>query len=536
VVNFDLSTYKPPGIYTNPTQGPQLAVNSSLPRAVGIVGTAVGYKTFTETITFRDTDTSSPVNQNLTQAGIIKSTIVVTNISNGKPYDGASTGNTTNYLVNNIANGDNNDNSIYALQRNVTSTTIGQTETVRVSYNYQDSSYFLPYTFYDYRDVVAAYGPALTKYTDTNGVSSWEITSELSLAAKFAFLNGAYQVVCVAVKPASGTAPGTPAQDPDYGVAMQLLSDIPSIAIVTSCRSTNKDSTLPDVRAHVYQQSTSRYERRAILGFDGSTTVVPSSTRITAAQYTDSLDVSNRIMLVSPSAFTYYSSELAQTITLGGQYMAAALAGMTVAMSFAMPLTHKYPVGFTGIVAETPPLQDAQLTEESRSGLAVIEYDRRGNIRVRHGVTTDSTDLIPREWSITGQQDALVFRLRDYLDDANLIGQPIYSYTLVNVKASAEAALQSLVRDNLLVDYTGLTVRQLLSNPDVIEISFGWKPAFPLNYIVLTFAIDLTSGTVNTNTTTANINNATSTTQTSTSPTSTSTNDFGGSSNTLQSF
>ena len=95
--------------------------------------------------------------------------------------------------------------------------------------------------------------------------------------------------------------------------------------------------------------------------------------------------------------------------------------------------------------------------------------------------------------------------------------------------------MQSLVRDNLLVDYTGLSVRQLLTNPDVIEISFGWKPAFPLNYIVLTFGVNLTSGSMNANTINGNSKNYTSTTQI-TAPASNYINDFGGTSNTLQSF
>jgi hypothetical protein len=153
-------------------------------------------------------------------------------------------------------------------------------------------------------------------------------------------------------------------------------------------------------------------------------------------------------------------------------------------------------------------------------------------------VTTDNIDMLHREWSIIGQQDAMVYRLRDYLENANLIGQPIYDYTLVNVKASAEAALQSLRRDGLMVDYYGLAARQLLTNPDVIEISYSWLPAFPLNYIVVTFNISLTSGDVTQQGTTSNIANSTNASTTGsatiTAPASSSTTDFGGPSNTLQ--
>ena len=55
-----------------------------------------------------------------------------------------------------------------------------------------------------------------------------------------------------------------------------------------------------------------------------------------------------RIALVSPSTFNYYAPELNKPIVLGGQYMAAALAGLTISMIAAMPLTRKTVRGFMG--------------------------------------------------------------------------------------------------------------------------------------------------------------------------------------------
>jgi hypothetical protein len=241
-----------------------------------------------------------------------------------------------------------------------------------------------------------------------------------------------------------------------------------------------------------------------------------------------------RIALVSPTKFTYYSPELNKSIELGGQYLAASLAGMTVSMSYAQPLTHKVITGWEGVVDLQ---KEQEKNDESKNGLMVIEKTRRQKMWVRHGVTTDPSDLLHREWNIIGQQDALVYRLRDYLENANLIGQPIYDYTLVNVKASAEAALQSLLRDGLLVNYSGLKARQLLTNPDVIEVSFSWLPAMPLNYIVVTFAVSLTSGSVTAQGNNPNNPNFTSNSQVGaiTAPATPTVNDFGGSSNTLQS-
>lgn len=522
-----LGTYSPPGIYTNPIKGPQLAVNSSLPNAVGIVGTAVGFESRTDSFKFNDTDPENPIAQTLTQKGIITSSIVVRKRDTLAAYLGpADGGNTTDYTVENVDGAPGSSNARYAIKRNPDSSSIPADDTVLVTYNYTDDSYYEPATFYDYRDVVSTYGEPLSWDTASG---SLQILSQITLGAKFAFLNGAYRLVCVAVKP---TGSNSTAVTADYNDALDKLKDDSSVAILVPL---NGIASAENVRGHVNEQSSSRYERRAIMGFDGRTTVVSSENR-TGAAMSSATGLDPRIMMVSPSQFNCYSPEVDRTITLGGQYMAASLAGMTVAMSFAQPLTHKYPVGWREL-STSDTLRDGEMTDETTKGLCVVEYDRRKSLRVRHGVSTNPSNLLDREWSIIGQQDALVYRLRDYLDDANLIGQPIYNYTLVNVKASAEAALQSLVRDGLLVDYVGLSVRQLLTNPDVIEISFGWKPAFPLNYIILTFAVNLTTGSLNSGSTTGNRSNFTSTTQTSvTSATANTTNEFGGPGNTMNSI
>jgi hypothetical protein len=225
------------------------------------------------------------------------------------------------------------------------------------------------------------------------------------------------------------------------------------------------------------------------MGRDGSVTAVASSQRIIDAQeLTDA-----RLMMVCPTSFTYFSAELNKEVALGAQFMAAALAGLTTKMSYAMPLTRKVITGWTGVVEQE---QEGQKNLESQNGLCVIEKTRRQLMQVRHGVATDPTSILTREWSITGQADAMVYRLRDYLEADDLIGQPILPITMINTKASAEAALQSLIRDSLIRDYQGLKVRQLLMNPDVLEVSYSWLPAFPLNYILVRYAVTLSTGDV----------------------------------------
>ncbi|QDH91748.1 tail sheath protein [Mycobacterium phage Phrappuccino] len=497
------SRYLPPGVYTRIVDGPQLAVNSSMPTAVGLFGTAVGFRTWLETLQINpDTDAETPaINRTLAKQGIDVETLVVRNPTSGQTYVEG-----TDYTVEHIGGTINTPNATYAIARVIDGGHIDPGTEVQISYRYTDPKYFDPYIFYDYEDVRAAYG-------DPYNTATGEIQSELTLHAKFAFANGAYQVVCVAVDPAT---PGSPTTG-EYADALAKLSDQPQVAVVSSCSGAVPLHAL--VQQHVRVQSDNRFERRAILGMDGSVTPIASAQRILNAQaLTD-----RRVALVSPSSFVTYSEELNNEVTLGGQYMATCLAAMTVAMDFAQPLTHKRITGWKAI-GELQPEGEKNL--ESQNGLMVVEQTRQQIIRVRHGVTTDPTDLISREWNVTGQTDALTFRIRDYLEAANLIGQPIYGYTLINVKSSAQSALESLKRDGLLVDYHGLKARQLLTNPDVISVSFTWLPAFPLNYIVVEFGISLTNGEVSIGDT-ANLNNFGSPSAT---------NSFGGPGNTLQSI
>lgn len=516
---IDFSRYLPPGVYVNPTAGPQLALNNVLPTAIAIFGLTLGYRNFVQTITVQaDTnDTTPAINQTLAQEGINTSTIVVSNPNSGQRYTL-----NTDYTIVNTGGTNNTSDALYTISR-VISGHINPGQAVQISYQYTNPSYYEPQTFYSYNDVVASYG---APFNTTTG----EIQSELTLACKFAFLNGAYQIMTVAVDPANPSAPTVG----DYYNALNQFYDQALVALVV-CANGSFQPLQQLIQEHVDQQSANRFERRAIIGMDGSVTPVPSSQRIINAQEL----YDERIALVSPATFTYYSPELSQSIVLGGQFMAASLAGMVMAMSFVQPLTHKTITGWQN-VAEIE--LDSLKSFESQNGLMVVEMapPNAQQIWVRHGVTTQSTDLLHREWNIVGQQDVMVYTLRAYLNNANLIGQPIYDYTLINVKSAVEAALQSCVVNSIIDDYTGLTVRQLITDPDVLEASFSWRPAFPLNYIVLTFGISLSTGSVTSQGSTSNVSDFTSSqssTATSgvTAPSSSSINDFGGSSNTLRS-
>lgn len=480
---MDFSKYNAPGVYTESIPGPLIGVQASTPTSVGIFGKGRGYRIDLETVTipadFVDPDDNSitavPTSA-LRQTGVSSPTIKVVNAASGVVYTAQTVSSPPNgdYVVvstpgpSAVSNGPD---STITLKRVIGSTLDDETA-VQVSYQYTDSTYFDPQSFFDYDDVVDFYGSPFD--------SAGAIASELTLACNLAFTNGAQTVVTVAVK-GSGSV-----QTSDYLAALVKLEGIQQISVIVPA--TGNSAIFPAVRDHVALQSSQKYERRAILGTDGSTSTISSSSRINTAKGL----ASSRVILTSPSTVKYYNSQISQVQTLGAQFVAAAIAGVSVTQSPQFPLTRKPIAGFIGVESSS----DAQKNQETSSGLCVYEASAGSNLRIRHGVTTDPQTTLTREWSILGQQDAMSFRLRNAFETDGLIGSIVSDTILANVKASAASALTSLVSDGIIQDFTALKVRQQSQNLDAIEISYEWKAALPLNYIVVRFTLNVSSGDI----------------------------------------
>lgn len=468
----DFSRYNPPGVYTESIPGPQIGVQPSNPTAVAIYGLARGYQTDTETILIPADATEGAAgpakSAPLRQKGVDTSTLTVTNVATGVLYVV-----TTDYTIVSTPGPSGtvpNYDTTYQLKR-VDGSSLTANTSVSVSYHFTDEDYYTPVQIFDYDDVVSRYGAAF----DVSGA----ISSELTLAAGLAFTNGAPSVFC---SPVANS--GSP-QASDYSAALARFEGVSGIAVVVCANgNTNYHSAL---KSHVTNQSASKFERRAIVGTDGATTAVSSAARISAAQALSNV----RVACVSPSAVDYFNSALSKTTVIGGQYLAAAVAGIAVSQNPALPLTRKQVNGFQKVNSAA----ESQKNTETQAGLMVIDNNNQNSaLRVRHGVTTDVSTLINREWSILGQQDSMAYRIRSYFDNDGLIGSIITDTTMANVKASAQSALQSLVDDGIIQSFQNLKVRQNQQNLDVVEIGYEWRASLPMNYIVVRFALTLTDG------------------------------------------
>ena len=472
----DFGRYQAPGVYTESIPGPLLSVQSATPLAVGIFGMTVGFRTDSETIKVpvdflsEGDEAPEPVNSApLRQPGVKKDTIKVSDPTSGREFIEG-----TDYSVESVEGTDGGRDARYAIKRMAEGHLLEGDE-VQVSYSYTNDEYFKPHTFFDYSDVQEVYGRAFTQ--------AGEIQSELALAARLAFMNGAQRIVTVAVDPADPSAPALA----EYEDALGKLEGHMDVSIIVPA--TGMKQVQDSVVAHVRTQSNSNYERRAIIGRDGSETPVPPQQLIIDAETIRD----RRVMLVGPASLQFFSPDLNREISVGGQFLAAAVAGVAASLIPADPLTRKPVTGFIGATKEE---SDGQKNLMANAGVAVVEKSRNSAFRVRHGVTTDPSTVLTREWSIIGQQDRMIQQMKAYLDADGLVGTMINDLTLVNIKASADAALQSLTRDNTIRDYRDLKVRQLTQTPDVVEVVFEWRASLPLNYILIRFALNTSSGDI----------------------------------------
>lgn len=484
----DFTRYVPPGVYVDADSTTTVAPIGVDPTIVCLIGAGIGYHTYTETISF---GTSSSVA--LTQKGINPSSLVVSGYITDPsapgqtlPYTFAAsvTGTPADYAVAVNTSG-GVDNSVVTLTRETTGKIETANPQVTVSYHYTDADYHALHAIDDYDTFTEIYGPA---FDPTTGL----IQSPLSLAASLAMNNGANQLYAIALS-GVGTiqqqfvdAYKLLAGNYDANVIVPILDGIDNQSAITGMLQTLKGLVENDAR--------DGYLRMVIAGLDQDYDPNPSDLAAMASS-----TGSSRIVVPWPNRLNLYNGVLNSTVVLDGFYLAAALAGMLSARMHQIPLTRKYPTGFSGVPAATlQALTKSVKNTLAASGICVVEIDRNSRLVVRHGLTTDfAGGVLSREISLVRSQDALYAFVQDTLESAGLIGQPISEETGIRVKGVVIGALELVKGQGLIVDYNNVKVRQQtppVGDPTVIEVKFAYKPSWPLNYILVSFTVDTTTG------------------------------------------
>jgi hypothetical protein len=465
----DFSRYQPPGVYVQDATTPVTAFQgfSAFPETVGIVGPALEFRASSESVTMSETP------KTLLAGGIDVSTVTVTPIAGGVPYVVD-----VDYVLAQVGTpgAPTTTTSIALLQGG----DIAEGEIVTVAFRYADEAFFGVNRFTEFESVEGFYGPALD-------LESNEIISPLTLAARIAFENGARSVALVTT-PAAGSVTVQALTD---GLAkLDAASDVGLVVpLAVGVSDTDAPGVAIALAAHIARTVNDGNFRVGLLGFDTAVT-------LDHAVVAESIE-NERIVLAFPNRLNYYNGETNQTLLVGGQYLASAYAGQLVRNGISFPLTRKRVRSFAGLPGSVVAQMSRSFKDNlSSRGVAVAELTRAQSLVVRHGVTTDRTNVMTREVSLVRAKDAMVIAIETALENSGVIGNPMTEDTPLIVKALITGALETVKENRTIVNYREVRVRQPSTRPDVIEAKFEYRPAYPLNYVLVSFSVDIASGEV----------------------------------------
>lgn len=346
-------------------------------------------------------------------------------------------------------------------------TGIASGSSVSVNYNYTNNLYYQPTLLNDYDDVMDKYGAPF----DEDG----DISSALSYTARFAFANGADEVVCVAAADS----------DVDFVEAFQRLQTEEDVNIYVVA--SGDDVVHETVAAHLNTMTSQGSYGVAILGADGSTTNVTATTlRDTAEGFNN-----EAVVYVSPARFRITNPVTLKEQVVGGQYVAAAIAGMLASRDVEQALTRKTLAGFKAVDQNRTPTEEAL---DSASGLLVVRQ-KGGVLQVRHAITTSPTNVNTRELSVVRAKYDLITRARITLE--SLIGMvvPLQSAPLI-VQGAMLGVLEQIVAEGSISGYANVKARSLVTDPTTIEVRFEYTPVYPINNIIINFTINTQTGEI----------------------------------------
>lgn len=470
MVNFGQG-YNPPGVYIGEDATPMAAtpITGVPTQRIVLIGASSGNQTRTTQIQLSTTPATLP------DLGIDVATINVATVNSSEVVDPSL----YSVVKGNPPVGGSNRN----YQTTISSSS--ETDAVWVSYTYTDPDYFTPTLMDSLEEIIAKYGAPFS----VDPAAASQITSPITLAALLAFANGAPQVVMAPFDAPSQTATDVRAAIQSVYTRINTTYENTIIVPIPTGMSSVSDAQniLGDLSGHLNSTAAEGFFRVGVVGFP----VDPASPVDPAA-----LGVSNsRLMMAyaAPGGLQMYNSTTGRALTVGHEYLAAALAGRMAYVAVQKSLTREQMAGFSGIVGK--PLSAAEKNAASAAGITVLESDRTGRLVVRHAITTDPRNVMSAELSLTRARDSMVSILQTSLDGAGLIGDPINLDTPMSVKTIASGALELCKGQGVIVDYSNLQVRQASANPSVIEVRFAYKPSFPLNYITVTFSVDLSMST-----------------------------------------
>lgn len=318
----------------------------------------------------------------------------------------------------------------------------------------------------NFQDVTRSFGPLVA-------------SNKIVVAANLAFLNGAQAIALKQVPKQPG---GQDATVQSYIEGIQAFDEPldngtrPSLLIPL----TTSDEVINYLKQSNAQQSSIRFknERTSYFGFPVGTTpsfvinrVSNLRTELLTALYPD-----GGVLLLADS------NGVEQEILVGGEYLAAAMAGRDVSPvgDVATPLTRAQIVGFRRLARR---LDTVTASQVANAGTSVLE-NKFGNTRVMMALTTDTTSVLTRDPRIVEVKHFVQQGVRDVLDP--FIGRKFLGNVTAQVETTLNNYLSALKQAELIAAFKGIRAVQNPQDPTTIDVEAFYSPVLPVNWILVT--------------------------------------------------
>ena len=381
---------------------------------------------------------------------------------------------------------------------------IAEGTVLSVTYTFIAGNYYNPIRLFNASEVQSRFGEP---------VVGGKVASPLSLAATKAFENGALSVICQPLFKTSSKdleynqlgyitngeaiTPGAEEEAPAaWSTTLQALGTVELIDIIVPV------SGVEEVLNACLQLEQDRAaEQQYVFGVYGVDTTTTEKAKTAEAIRTISKALagyasgqfSQQNILVNTSNFNIRVSQ-SQEIQVGGQYVAAAIAGKMAGSPASQSLTRQ-PIG--GFRSVNDHRNAAEKNLDAENGLLVVEEIRGGSIRIRDGLTIDTSGGASRsQVSVVRAKFNVIESIRETLEN-QVIGRIIAdSNSPVIVRSAISAVLSVLERTRQIVGYNIPQVKVVSLEPTTLVATFSYRPAFTVNYIDIVFQLDLSSQTV----------------------------------------
>lgn len=371
---------------------------------------------------------------------------------------------------------------------------------VSVDYSYIPRDYYAPTVFYSFQEVEAKYGPAF----DSDG----DIESPLSAAAYMCFRAGSNEIVTQAlytVDVGGMRVPGDATNTAHWTRTLESLQGQTAINVLVPAVAQDAVITDETVAAiqntfvnHINFMRQDNEYVIAIFGEDSTrdgTVVDDRASTETLRQHARILGQQlypEQTVLVGPSSFRIVNPITGRGDLIGGQYVAAALAGMLANRPVQSSLTRS-PV--PGVVDVAVFKNESEKNEDAAAGLLVIE-NKNGVTRVRHGITTAVGDATKRELNAMRSKFFMIESIRRSLDE-NIIGKIIADATApFLVSTNVTGLLEFLKNAGALTGYSSVEAVRSRTSPTQMTVRFSYSLPYTINNIEVALSLDGTTGTI----------------------------------------